>query len=264
MTPQWFYNALGLDFKEVESVTGCPTLEVTTSFSFSDGTPIGFYVSSSGDEIALSDNGDALYHFHTLGLDNDWPTLREDMTRQLNPYNTQLSRFGEIRLRGRKHNASALLADYMAALVCVADLERQVADEQLLTHYIRNRLAPGLQVRGNAKGLLVETPFAHPSGDPIHVLVSRRREGGYLIHDDGACASQISRTLLNSDAEFETRHIEPLMRANTTRWNAGHARIETEAENRETVLDSVNRMAQAIVQVHAVALVSAHEHETAG
>ncbi len=125
MECNWLMNNLGFECRSVQGRHHGSVLEVDTSFSFSDGEPVAFYVIEHGNALVLSDNGDTLAHLTGVGLavgdKRHWASIRN----RLELFEMGISDDGEIKASGPKDDASRLIARYLEGILSVISYERE-------------------------------------------------------------------------------------------------------------------------------------------
>lgn len=125
MECNWLINNLGFECRPVQGRNQGSVLEVDTSFSFSDGEPVAFYVTEHGKALVLSDNGDTLAHLMSVGLSvgdkRRWASIRN----RLEMHKMGITEEGEIRAAGSKDDASGLITRYIEGILSVISYERE-------------------------------------------------------------------------------------------------------------------------------------------
>ena len=119
---------------ECREVSG-RSIAVTTPFTFPDGEVIGFYVREERDSrVILHDNADTIAHLLSMGIEfphrmGDWRAVKNTIAA----WDLQLGEGGIISARGPKELQPKLVANYISAILAVADFEREqfgVTEEQ--------------------------------------------------------------------------------------------------------------------------------------
>lgn len=127
MNCSWLQSVIRYECNPCESVNGEPGLDVRTPFAWIDGEPIGFFVIDQGETILISDNGDTIFHFHSLGMlsggKRSWGQIRSIASVR----DVHLSDEGEMYSLGNKENAEALVSNFIATLMSIADYQRDNA-----------------------------------------------------------------------------------------------------------------------------------------
>jgi len=98
---------------------------VFTPLSFCDGEPIGLYFVQKGDTVHVSDNANTLFHLRGVGMDvsdrKKWRGIRQIVEN----FGIELKASGEVTAFASTTNAADLVSRYLAAMLSIADLERE-------------------------------------------------------------------------------------------------------------------------------------------
>lgn len=98
---------------------------VFTPLSFCDGEPIGLYFIQKSDTVHVSDNANTLFHLRSVGMDvsdrKKWKGIRQIVEN----FGIKLRDSGEVTAFASTTGAADLVSRYMAAMLSVADLERE-------------------------------------------------------------------------------------------------------------------------------------------
>lgn len=134
MECNWLISNLGFECRPVQGRHHGSVLEVDTSFSFSDGEPVAFYVAEHGNALVLSDNGDTVAHLMGAGLAvgdrRRWASIRN----RLEPFDMDISEEGEIKASGAKIDVSGLIARYLEGILSIISYERESLSAPLHTN----------------------------------------------------------------------------------------------------------------------------------
>ncbi|WP_175804976.1 DUF1828 domain-containing protein [Burkholderia ambifaria] len=141
----WLHKRLTYDCRAVKTVNGERAFEIGTPFSFADGSAITFYVIEQGAHSLISDNGDALFHLSSTGIDPFHGRRLSAIRGLLAQHGMTVEANGEIRALGQLENTSTLVAAYIAGMLALTEQERawtgvpdsvnNLADE--VEHYLR-------------------------------------------------------------------------------------------------------------------------------
>lgn len=130
MSCEGLIRRLGYECKEVAD----NILEVDTPFTFPNGEPIHFYLDGNGGDIVVHDNADTLAHLIGMGWDladrRKWKTLQNTVAA----FGFELQETGAIVSRAPHNIETALISNYVAAMLAVVEVEREylgLSDEQI-------------------------------------------------------------------------------------------------------------------------------------
>lgn len=111
----WLQNTIGYSCRKVKDTV----LAVDSPFSLVGGAPISFYLMEEGALLKISDNGDTLAHFESIGMRVTSHRKRK-IADTLRRHEIGLSKDGEVIGLSPFYSARDLLARYQAALLDVA------------------------------------------------------------------------------------------------------------------------------------------------
>jgi hypothetical protein len=94
--------------------------------SFPDGEPIGFYIEENNNTFRISDNADTIFHFRSLGLDVSDRKKWKGIGHIIKSFGMNLENTGEITGIALSSGASSLVSRCIAAMLALADLEREM------------------------------------------------------------------------------------------------------------------------------------------
>lgn len=109
------------------------SVAVSTSFTFLDGEPIGFYLQNDGGRVTLTDNADTLVHVAAMGFDISDRKKWKGIKQAILPYKFELLDSGYIIASAPINELRSLFTRYIAAMLSVVDIEREYigTDERL-------------------------------------------------------------------------------------------------------------------------------------
>lgn len=109
-------------------------------------------------------------------------------------------------------------------------------------------------------GVQVRTPWLYPDGDVVDVFV-RERDGGYLVTDYGDGLGWFrSQSIVDRFSPEQQRQIDDLCAALGVEMSRGQLRLHCPADN---LAESVDRLAQAVVQVAELLIAPSNESPSA-
>lgn len=100
------------------------TYRVFTPFNFEGGEPIGLYLSEGNSIARVSDNANTIFHLRGIGLDVSDRRRWKWIASVVETFNMRLERTGEIVAEGSIESTSALISNYIGAMLALADAER--------------------------------------------------------------------------------------------------------------------------------------------
>lgn len=98
---------------------------VCTPFTFTDGEPIGLYLSSRHGLARISDNADTLFHMRSIGLDVSDRRKWRGMGSIVSAFGLTLHDSGEVFGEAEEGGEHTLLASYLGAMLAIAEMERE-------------------------------------------------------------------------------------------------------------------------------------------
>ena len=130
MSCEGLVRRLGYECREV----GDGIIAVATPFTFPDGEPIQFFLDENDGRIVVHDNADTIAHLMGMGWDlsdrKKWKTLKNTVEA----FGYDLADSGVIVGRNIKTLEIGFIANYIAAMLAVVDMEREylgLSDEQI-------------------------------------------------------------------------------------------------------------------------------------
>ena len=124
MNCEWLKAASAYDCTPVTSLHGEPGLEIGTPFSYADGTAIVLYAIRHGEQVMLSDNGDALAHLSSMGLHITRHRVSK-LRDRLSAFGMTLDAAGDVRALVPLQQGPHALAQAVSGLLAVAEWERE-------------------------------------------------------------------------------------------------------------------------------------------
>ena len=124
MNCEWLKAASAYDCTPVTSLHGEPGLEIGTPFSYADGTAIVLYAIQHGGRVLLSDNGDALAHLSSTGLNITRHRISK-LRDRLSAFGMTLDAGGDVRALVPLQQGPQALAQAVSGLLAVAEWERE-------------------------------------------------------------------------------------------------------------------------------------------
>lgn len=125
---EWLHSQAYLNCYTVETINGKQAICVQTHHRWLDNTPLTFYVSPVGDKLLISDEGETLFHFSSVGLlsnRRNWRKIRELLSYTQS--DVVLEDDGEILCMTTPENAAIALADYTSALCTLLRYEQKIS-----------------------------------------------------------------------------------------------------------------------------------------
>lgn len=125
---EWLHSQAYLNCYTVETINGEQAICVQTHHRWLDNTPLTFYISPYGDKLLISDEGETLFHFNSVGLlsnKRSWRKVRELLSYTQS--DVVLEDDGEILCMTTPENAAIALADYTAALCALLCYEQEIS-----------------------------------------------------------------------------------------------------------------------------------------
>ncbi|WP_421722392.1 DUF1828 domain-containing protein [Alloalcanivorax xenomutans] len=118
----WLQQTIGYSCRKVRD----SILAVDSPFSLVGGAPISFYLMEEGRLIKISDNGDTLAHFESIGLTLS-AARKKKIHDTLGRHEIALSKEGEVFGLSNPEHARDLIARYQAALLEVAAYQDEIS-----------------------------------------------------------------------------------------------------------------------------------------
>lgn len=124
---QWLQQQAFSNCYQVKTISGEIAICVQTYHSWSDDSLLSFYILPCGDKLLITDEGESLFHFRTMGLlesKRSWRGIQD----KLNSTKTdiQLEQDGEIFTLCSLESAAAAIADFTSALCALMHYEREL------------------------------------------------------------------------------------------------------------------------------------------
>lgn len=126
---EWLHSQAYLNCYTVETINGEQAICVQTHHRWLDNTPVTFYISPYGDKLLISDEGETLFHFNSVGLlsgKRSWRKVRELLSYTQSQI--VLEDDGEILCMVKPEFAAIALADYISALCMLIRYEQEITE----------------------------------------------------------------------------------------------------------------------------------------
>jgi len=124
MNCEWLKTAAAFNCVPVTGVHGEAGIEISTPFSYADGTAIVLYALEQGEHILLSDNGDMLSHLSSAGITISGGRISR-LKEKLAVHNFFMGEDLDVRAIFPKSQSAHMLASGITALLSIAEWEQE-------------------------------------------------------------------------------------------------------------------------------------------
>lgn len=121
----WANALTKYDCRQVPGLDGLSGLEIGTPFSLPDGSAINIYVMPIDNHILLSDNGDTLFHLHSLGLDVWQPMRLRSLRETALTHKLSIGERGDLRMIAQLDHAAFAFANAITGVLAISSWAAQ-------------------------------------------------------------------------------------------------------------------------------------------
>jgi hypothetical protein len=167
MLCETFYKQLGYDCDIAVTSNGESGMRICTPIDFTDGAPFYFFITTQQNQLlTITDNGDTIFHFMSLGLINNhrksWKSIRHIAEKS----GLMLTEHGEVMALFQDNQQTKLMSSMMEFGYALKAWEQERLGHSLTDLYFIDEVEMALRA-WNSKALIEKNPtikgYSHKS-----------------------------------------------------------------------------------------------------